>query len=305
MEVNNMTKPKIGFIGLGLMGSAMVERFQEKGYALVVMANHSRTNVDAAVSRGATEVFSAREVAENSDVVMLCMGTSEQVESRMRGDEGVIAGLKSGAIVIDFGTSLPESTRTLAAEVAVAGGDYLDAPLGRTPAHAKQGLLNIMTAGNEDAFKRVKPVLQEVGENVFYLGGSGAGHTIKLFNNFIAMTTANMVSEVFALSDVAKIPRQTVYDVLSVGPANSGIMDFIKAYAVDGNPDVLEFSIKNAAKDVGYYKKMAEDAGVTPAIAPSSLAALQAAIDNGQGEDLVPKMVDFYQTSFANSSDKK
>ncbi len=294
-----MTKPKIGFIGLGLMGSAMVERFQEKGYALTVMANRSRANVDAAVSRGATEVSNAREVAENSDIVMLCMGTSEQVEARMRGADGVIAGLKSGATVIDFGTSLPASTRTLAEEVLAAGGDYLDAPLGRTPAHAKQGILNIMTAGNEAAFKRVESVLQEVGENVFYLGASGAGHTIKLFNNFIAMTTANMVSEVFALSDVVNIPRQTVYDVLAVGPAQSGIMDFIKAYAVDGNAEILEFSIKNAAKDVGYYKQMAEDAGVTPAIAPASLSALQAAIEYGQGEDLVPKMVDFYQAKFA------
>ena len=300
-----MTSPKIGFIGLGLMGSAMVERLQEKGYALTVMANRSRANVDAAVSRGATEVSNAREVAENSDIVMLCMGTSEQVEARMRGADGVIAGLKSGAIVIDFGTSLPESTRTLAEEVSVAGGDYLDAPLGRTPAHAKQGLLNIMTAGNEAAFKRVEPVLQDVGENVFYLGASGSGHTIKLFNNFIAMTTANMISEVFALSDVANIPRQTVYDVLAVGPAQSGIMDFIKAYAVDGNAEVLEFSIKNAAKDVGYYKQMAEDAGVTPAIAPASLSALQAAIENGQGEDLVPKMVDFYQARFANKGANK
>lgn len=300
-----MPQPKIGFIGLGLMGSAMVERLQEKGYQLTVMANRSRANVDAAVVRGAKEVSNAREVAENSDIVMLCMTTSEQVEARMRGADGVIAGLKLNATVIDFGTSLPASTRILAEEVSAAGGEFLDSPLGRTPAHAKDGLLNIMTAGNEDAFKQVEPVLQDVGENVFYLGASGAGHTIKLFNNFIGMTTANIISEVFALSDISNIPRQTVYDVLSAGPVHSGIMDFIKSYAVDGDAEKMQFSIKNAAKDVGYYKQMAEDAGVSPAIASSSLAALEAAIERGQGDDLVPKMVDFYQATFANKNTTK
>jgi len=294
-----MTTPTIGFIGLGLMGSAMVERLQEKGHSLVVMANRSRGNVDAAVARGATEVSSAREVAEHSDIIMLCMTTSEQVEARMRGADGVIAGLKPDAIVVDFGTSLPASTRALAEEVAAAGGAFLDGPLGRTPVHAKQGLLNIMTAGDEAAFKRAEPVLKDVGENVFYLGESGAGHTIKLFNNFIGMTTANIVSEVFALADVANIPRSTVYDVIAAGPIHSGMMGFIKSYAVDGDPSQMEFAIKNGAKDVGYYKQMAEDMGADSAIAASSLAALQAAVDEGQGDDLVPKMVDFYQDKLA------
>lgn len=294
-----MTKPTIGFIGLGLMGSAIVERLQEKGYALTVMANRSRPNVDAAVSRGATEVSNAREVAENSDIIMLCMTTSEQVENRMRGADGVIAGLKSGAMVIDFGTSLPASTRALAKEVTAAGGELLDGPLGRTPAHAQKGLLNIMSAGNKAAFDRMEPTLKDMAENVFYLGDSGAGHTIKLLNNYIGMTTANMVSEAFIIADSANVSRSTVYDVLAAGPVHSGIMDFIKAYAVDGNPNNMEFAIKNAAKDVGYYNKMVEDAGSISYVAPASLAALQIAVDKGMGEELVPKMVDFYQAEFA------
>ena len=102
-----MTKPTIGFIGLGLMGAAMVGRLQDQGYSLTVMANRSRPNVDAAVARGASEVSTARDVAAASDVVMLCMDTSASVEGRMRGPDGVISGLKPGATVVDFGTSLP------------------------------------------------------------------------------------------------------------------------------------------------------------------------------------------------------
>ena len=248
-----MSRPATGFIGLGLMGSAMVERLQSLDYPVTVVANRSRANVDAAVSRGASEVATARELAAASDIVMLCMDTSASVESRMRGPDGVIAGLRPGAIVIDFGTSLPASTRALAEEVAAAGGTYLDAPLGRTPDQAREGRLNIMGAGDRAAYDKVKPVLDDLGENVFHLGASGAGHTIKLINNFLAMTTATAVAECFAMADAAGVSRADMYGVVSAGPLHSGMMDFVKAYAVDGDPTKLAFAVRNGRKDVGYY----------------------------------------------------
>lgn len=294
-----MTRPSIGFIGLGLMGSAMVERLQAKGYAVTVIANRSRENVDAAIARGATEAATAKAVAEASDVVMLCVGTSEQVEGRVRGPEGVIAGLRRDAIVIDFGTSLPDSTRALAGEVADAGGAYLDAPLGRTPMHAKDGLLNIMGAGDRAAYDKVKPVLDDLGENVFHLGPSGTGHVIKLINNFFAQCVANGMSEAFAMADKTGVGRQALYDVMSAGPLRSGMMDFIKAYAIDGNPEMLAFSVKNAAKDVGYYRRMATDSGVQSIMAESAMQALDEAIAMGRGETMVPEQVDFFVKRFS------
>ena len=284
----------IGFIGLGLMGSAMVNRLQDQGHKLSVLGNKSRTSIDAAVGRGATEAGSARELAGNSDTVMLCMGTSEQVESRMLGDDGVIAGLKPGAVVIDFGTSLPASTKKLGAEVESAGGQYLDAPLGRTPAHAVDGLLNIMCAGNSDAYNKVKPVLEDLGENVFHLGDLGAGHTVKLINNFFGMTVANAMAEAFAMADVQGVDRAALYDVMAAGPLRSGMMDFVKGYGVDGDASQLAFAIKNAAKDVGYYSEMAEQAGASSIMSKSTLAALADATDSGQGDAMVSQMVDYY-----------
>jgi len=293
-----MTKPTIGFIGLGLMGAAMVGRLQDQGYSLTVMANRSRPNVDAAIARGASEVSTARDVAAASDVVMLCMDTSASVEGRMRGPDGVISGLKPGATVVDFGTSLPGSTRVLGGEVAAAGGHYLDAPLGRTPAHAKDGLLNIMTAGDKNAFDAVEPVLKDLGENVFHLGDLGAGHTIKLVNNFFGMTVANAMSEAFAMADVAGIDRGQMYDVMAAGPLRSGMMDFVKAYGVDKDPTMLQFAIKNAAKDVGYYAQMAKDAGVDSIMSQGTLSALEQARDDGQADEMVSQMVDFYAKRF-------
>ncbi|GFE65478.1 NAD(P)-dependent oxidoreductase [Litoreibacter roseus] len=289
---------RIGFIGLGLMGGAMVGRLQDKDYSLTVIANRDRTHVDAAIARGATEVATARELTAASDIVMLCMGTSAQVESRMRGPDGVIAGLQPGTVVIDFGTSLPGSTRALGAEVASAGGTYLDAPLGRTPSHAKDGLLNIMCAGDVSTFEAVRPVLGDLGENIFHLGELGTGHTIKLINNFFAMTTANAMAEAFAMADKVNVSRESLYEVMAAGPLHSGMMDFVKGYAIDGTPDMLAFAVKNASKDVGYYARMAEEVGAESIMSVCARAALSRADQEGWGDKNVPEMVDFFTSKF-------
>ncbi|MEM6381951.1 MAG: NAD(P)-dependent oxidoreductase [Pseudomonadota bacterium] len=294
-----MSKPTLGFIGLGLMGGAMVSRLQDLDYSLNVLGNRDRTELDKAVARGALEASSAREIALSSDIVMLCMGTSAHVEGRMRGDDGVISGLRADQVVIDFGTSLPESTRSLAKEVAAVGATYLDAPIGRTPTHALEGKLNLMCSGDEAAFARVRPVLNDLAENVFHLGEVGSGHTIKLLNNFFGQVVANALGEVFALADVTGVGRQKIYDVMSAGPLGSPFMDFFASYALDADPSKLAFSIENATKDVGYYAKMAHDAGAPTVMAEAPLKMMRAAIDHGMGDQLVPELLDFYLKHYA------
>lgn len=288
-----MSNPKIGFIGLGLMGTAMVECLQKAGYEVMVLGNRDRTGVEASLGRGATEASSAKEVAEGSDIVMFCMGTSDHVEARVYGDEGVLAGARSGQIVVDFGTSLPGSTKKIGADLAAKGAVYLDAPLGRTPAHAVDGLLNIMCSGDKAAYEQISPELNVLGENVFHLGALGSGHTIKLINNFFAMTTACAMSEAFAMSDRAGIERQKLYDVMSAGPLKSGMMEFIKNYATDGQID-LAFSVQNAAKDVGYYNRMAQELGAPSRMSVAADGALNSAIADGKGQTMVPEMVDYF-----------
>ena len=288
-----MSSPSIGFIGLGLMGSAMCQRLLDLEYPLTIVANRSRGNIDKAVARGAVEVSTAREVAERSDFILLCMDTSASVEARMYGDKGVIAGLKPGSIAIDFGTSLPESTRAIGTAVAEAGGTYLDAPLGRTPSHALDGKLNIMCSGDQTAFEKARGLLDDLGENVFHLGALGSGHTIKLINNFFAMTTANALAEAFVTADAAGIDRQKLYDVMSAGPLHSDMMDFVKAYAIDGNPNMLAFSIRNAQKDVGYYATMADQAGIPSIMSQSAKMAMSLAVAGGAGDHMIGQMTDF------------
>lgn len=288
-----MSKPIIGFIGLGLMGSNMVENLQNKGYELQVM-DLNKDAVAAVVARGgATEAKSPAELAAASDIVMLCLTTSEVVEKIVYADNGILAGIKEGSVLIDFGTSIPASTRKIGAALAEKGAGMIDAPLGRTPAHAKDGLLNIMASGDQATFDKVKPVLEEQGENVFYLGALGAGHTTKLINNFMGMTTVCAMSQAFAVADLAGVDRKQLFEIMSTGPSNSPFMHFCKNYAVDGVSD-LGFSIANANKDLGYFLEMAKDLDTRTLIGEGTSASLQAALDAGMGDGNVPEIFDYF-----------
>ncbi len=290
---------RIGFVGLGLMGSAMVSRLQDCNYQLTVLGNKDRTGLDQALARGALEAASGVDLAKQSDVIMLCMGTSDQVEERILGEQGIISGLSSGKIIIDFGTSLPSSTKEISSKIADTGAVILDAPLGRTPHHAKDGLLNIMASGDKDAFDAVRTILENLGENVFYLGDLGTGHTIKLMNNFFGMTIANAMAEVFAVADAAGVSRETVYKVISAGPLHSSMMDFISAFGLEGDKSKLEFAIKNAFKDVSYYRLMTQNLGINSIMSESASKALSQANDVGYANAMVCEMIDFFKKHYS------
>ena len=287
-----MEKPVIGFIGLGLMGGNMAECLLKNDFKLNVMGRNKEA-VAAATTLGATELNSPKEIAEKSDIVMLCVTTSEVVESLVYGDNGILAGIKEGAVVIDYGTSIPTSTKKIGADLAAKGAGMIDAPLGRTPAHAKDGLLNIMAAGDKETFEKVKPVLDVQGENIFYLGALGSGHVTKLINNFMGMTTVCTMSQAFAVADRAGVEPQQLFDIMSAGPSNSPFMQFCKKYAVDGVSD-LGFSIANASKDISYFVQMVEDMDTRAQIAEGTASNLQAALDAGMGDGNVPEIFDYF-----------
>ncbi|CAH6794369.1 6-phosphogluconate dehydrogenase [Vibrio chagasii] len=288
-----MTKPVIGFIGLGLMGGNMVENLQKRGYHVNVM-DLSAEAVARVTDRGnATAFTSAKELAAASDIVQFCLTTSAVVEKIVYGDDGVLAGIKEGAVLVDFGTSIPASTKKIGAALAEKGAGMIDAPLGRTPAHAKDGLLNIMAAGDMETFNKVKPVLEEQGENVFHLGALGSGHVTKLVNNFMGMTTVATMSQAFAVAQRAGVDGQQLFDIMSAGPSNSPFMQFCKFYAVDGE-EKLGFSVANANKDLGYFLALCEELGTESLIAQGTATSLQAAVDAGMGNNDVPVIFDYF-----------
>ncbi|MDB9949527.1 NAD(P)-dependent oxidoreductase [Porticoccaceae bacterium] len=289
-----MTMPVIGFIGLGLMGGNMVENLQKRDFKPIVM-DLNKEIVASVVARGGSEATSAAELAAASDIIMLCLTTSNVVEKVMYGEDGILAGIKEGAVVIDFGTSIPASTRKIGADLAAKGAGMVDAALGRTPAHALDGLLNIMAAGDQETFDKVKPILEMQGENIFYMGALGAGHTTKLINNFMGMTTVCAMSQAFAVAQSAGVDRQQLFDIMSTGPSTSPFMQFCKNYAVDGVSD-LGFSIANANKDLAYFLEMVNGLGTRSQIAEGTSANLQAAFDAGMGNGNVPEVFDYFRS---------
>ena len=288
-----MSKPTIGFIGLGLMGGNMVENLQKRGFEVIVM-DLNQEAVDRVLARGhASQASSPKELAEKSDIVQFCLTTSAVVEKIVYGENGIMEGIKEGSVLIDFGTSIPASTKKIGADLAAKGVGMIDAPLGRTPAHAKDGLLNIMAAGDKATFDKYESMLKEQGENVFYLGALGAGHTTKLINNFMGMTTVTAMSQAFAAAKLAGVDRQQLYDIMSAGPSNSPFMKFCKNYAVDGVSD-LGFSLNNANKDLGYFAQMVSDLGSQSLVAEATSKSLQAAVDAGMGDGNVPEIFDYF-----------
>jgi 3-hydroxyisobutyrate dehydrogenase len=270
----------------------MVECLQNNGYDLVVMAR-KKSATDPVISRGGRAVESPKELAEASDVIMLCVTTSEVVESLVYGDEGILAGIKQGSVLIDYGTSIPSSTQKIGVDLSKKGAGMIDAPLGRTPAHARDGLLNIMAAGERNTFDKVKTILEVQGENVFYLGDLGAGHVTKLINNFMGMTTVCAMSQAFAIAQRASVDCAQLYDIMSSGPSNSPFMAFCKKYAVDGVSD-LGFSIENAHKDVNYFLDLTKNLGARSEIAEGTANNLSAAVAAGLGEKNVPEIFDMF-----------
>jgi 2-hydroxy-3-oxopropionate reductase len=291
-------RPTIGFFALGLMGSVIVERLQSIDYPLVVLGNNARSNINCAVDRGAIEVTNGAELAQKSNIIMICVNTSETVEQLLYGVEGLKNGVKAGSVIIDFGTSKPLSTKTISQDLKLIDVGYIDAPLGRTPLFARDGKLNIMAAGDEQDFNSVKHILEDLGENVFYIGPSGSGHSLKLINNFMAMTTAVAMSQAFAVGDLAKIPREILYKIMVAGSLYSGMMDFIKEQAISGYIK-LEFAVKNGLKDVSYFVDMLKDLGFESYISLGMKETLAEANTNGWGDKMVPELVNYFSKSSA------
>ncbi|MGB1208450.1 MAG: NAD-binding protein, partial [Paracoccaceae bacterium] len=122
-------------------------------------------------------------------------------------------------------------------------------------------------------------------------------------NNFFGMTVANAMSEAFAVADATGVDRKALYDVMAAGPLRSGMMDFVAAYALDGDDSKLAFAIKNARKDVGYYRQMTTDAGLASVMSEGAFGGLSRATEAGQADDHVCKMVDFYAKTLGTTQD--
>jgi 3-hydroxyisobutyrate dehydrogenase-like beta-hydroxyacid dehydrogenase len=282
----------IGFIGAsGLMGHGMAKNLLAKGHRLALTVNRRREPVADLLAAGATECATPAELAARSDIVFVCVTGTPQVEAVVAGAQGLLAGAKPGLAIVDCSTSEPESTNRLRAQAAAVGVDFVDAPLARTPLEAEAGRLNVMVGAAPATFARLEPVLRCFAENVLHVGGPGAGHVIKLLNNFIAQAICTATAEAFAVGQRAGIDPRQLVALVSAGAVNSGIFQLM-ARSLDGHLDGLKFELDNARKDLRYYTHLAEGLNVPSVVGEAVHQSLALASALGHGHKYVPSLVE-------------
>jgi 3-hydroxyisobutyrate dehydrogenase-like beta-hydroxyacid dehydrogenase len=287
-----MTKPRIGFIGAGLMGHGMAKNIVEKGYALTVMGNRNRAPIDDLIGRGAAEAKTPADVARASDIVFLCLTDSSVVEAICRGQNGLKAAARKGHIIVDCSTANPVSTLELAAEFAALGVSFCDAPLARTPKEAWEGKLDTMVGADDATFAAIKPVCETWAAKVAHLGPVGAGHKMKLLNNFIAMGYAAIYAEALALGQKAGITPQMFDSVIRGSRMDCGFYQTFFKYVLERDRDAHKFTLKNAHKDMRYLAAMADALAVANPVGASVKNTFALAVGAGRGDDYVPMVSD-------------
>jgi 3-hydroxyisobutyrate dehydrogenase-like beta-hydroxyacid dehydrogenase len=282
----------IGFIGAsGMMGHGMAKNLLAKGHALSLTVHRNRERVADLIAAGAKESRSAAELAGTSEIVFLCVTGSPQVEQALLGDAGLLAGAKRGLLVVDCSTSEPDSTARLRDTCAAHGVLLVDAPLARTPIEAEAGKLNVMVGADALTFARLEPVLRCFAENVFHVGGPGAGHIIKLLNNFIAQAICTATAEAFAVGQRAGVDLGKLVEIVSLGVVNSGLFQMM-AKTLQGEMGALRFELDNARKDVRYYTHLAEGLAIPTVVGEAVHQSLVLASALGYGKKFVPSLVE-------------
>ena len=288
--LENKHMKNIGFIGAsGMMGHGMAKNILAKGFSLSVSVNRNRDAVADLVALGAQEVDSPAGLG-SCDAVLICVTGSSQVEAVMNGSNGLLSQAKRGLIIIDTSTSEPESTAKLAALCAQAGVVYVDAPLGRSPVEAEAGRLNTMVGAAPEIFAQIQPILATYCENIFHVGGPGAGHIVKLLNNFVAQAICTATAEAFTVGAKAGIDPAELVKVISAEPVNNGLFQAM-AKTLGGDFAGLKFELDNARKDLRYYTHLAELVNVPSFVGEAVHQSLSTASNLGFGQEYVPSLV--------------
>jgi 3-hydroxyisobutyrate dehydrogenase-like beta-hydroxyacid dehydrogenase len=282
----------IGFIGAsGLMGHGMARNLQAKGHHLHLTVHRERTRLHDLLAAGAREQASPAALAEACETVFICVTGSPQVEQVVAGENGLLAKTKRGSLIVDCSTSEPDSTTRLRSQCAALGVHFVDAPLARTPVEAEAGKLNVMVGADAAIMARLEPLLRCFAENVFHVGAPGAGHTVKLLNNFIAQAICTASAEAFAVGQRAGIDPKRLVDVVSAGGVNSGLFQAM-AKALSGDMAGIKFELDNARKDVRYYTHLAESLNVPTVVGEAVHQSLALASALGHGRKYVSSLIE-------------
>ena len=253
-------KPKVGLIGLGLMGLPMGHNVLRAGFPLVVW-NRTRAKAEPLVRAGAKLAPNPREVASQADVLITIASDPAAVESVLWGDVGALDGLRPGSTLVDSSTGSPDLARRIASACAERGVGFLDAPVTGGTWGAEKGELVFMVGGKAEVLQRVKPVLEAMGKRFFLLGPNGAGQTVKLGMNLLLALQVDALAEALALVTAAGVPAERLIEVMQSSMARSGVLD-VKAPLILKSEFPASFPLRLMHKDVRLALELAREHGV-------------------------------------------
>jgi len=279
----------IGFIGLGVMGSAMCKNLVRAHQRRVIVFDIDHARVDELVQSGTEGAASADMVVNQSDLLITCLPGGDQVRDLFLGPEPLITRLQEGQIIIDMSTSPPALMQELAKAAVERGAHFADAPIARTRKAAIDGTLAIMVGADKALFDRIEPILAVMGENIMHCGATGAGQVAKIMNNMVLFQTIQALSEAAVLGERAGVDVKTLFEVIAKSSGDSFALrnHGMKSILPEDYPQNA-FSVAYAAKDLSYALDMARQQGVTVSGAENVAERFEDAIKAGFGDQYFP-----------------
>ena len=287
-----MTIKRVGLIGVGLMGHGIGKNILAKGYPLTVMAHRNRGPVDDLIAKGAHERNNPLAVARESDLVLLCVTGSPQVEQLIYGEYGLLGAVRQGLIIADCSTAEPDSTVKIAADIEAKGGHFVDTPMTRTPREAEAGKLGLMTGGPEAVIAEIRPVLECFADTIVHAGAVGSAHQLKLINNFLSICHAAVAAEAITVAAKAGVDMKSLRDIVMAGGAASTMFGRLINVPLADDDSHAQFAIRNARKDLRYYTNMTERMPVTSFLAETAHQMTVMADNMGYGDRFLPRLID-------------
>lgn len=284
---------KIGFIGLGIMGQGMVRNLIKAGFSMTIW-NRTAAKMAEFLAIGAKAAANPADLAAQSDIIVICVSDTPDVEAVVLGENGVIHGVRKGALIIDMSTISPRATRDIAAQLAQKDAFMLDAPISGGSEGAAKGTLSIMVGGEEAQFQRALPIFQAMGKTITHVGPQGAGQMVKLVNQILVVINMLAVSEALIFAQAGGLDLDKTITAVAGGAAGSWMLSNRGTQAIvrDWRPG---FTIDLQQKDLRLVLEAADQMGI-PTIGTSLVfnlyRTLQAQGLGGEGNHALIKALE-------------
>jgi 3-hydroxyisobutyrate dehydrogenase len=288
-----MSKPRIAFLGLGIMGSGMARRLLTNGFPLAVF-NRNADKSKPFAAEGAQVATSPRDAASRAQVIISIVADDNASRSLWLGDNGALAAAAAGTVCIECSTVTVGWVKELGAAATARGCEFLDAPVTGSKTHAAAGELNFLVGGDSATLKKAHPVLSVMSRSIVHLGPTGSGALLKLINNFVCGVQVASLAEAMAMIERSGLDRARALEVLTAGAPGSPLVKTV-ATRMTISDYAPNFLLRLMAKDLGYAVKEGGELSVNLATAACALGIFKQAMASGHGDQDISAVIEQFR----------